>query len=303
MSASQVHCIPRIECLLAFLPTEILEIIVDYIGQTSLSSLYALGCTSKFFSARTSAFLYHTVHIRLEHESQDEISSRSKQITRKLQRNNALSMVRCLIIERQRLDGTDQSHPSTPMKDTNALRQHILELQSPKPGHRTRYLKWTREQDTKWLQVAALIRMLPSLTDLLYGGSNQFAPCLLKTLHESRPTCRLWLNTFRLHSIWGTRIDPTELALVSSPCLYSIRSDGFGSWEGGIRHHSMYDEEAICRIVAGIAPHIQEVHVMSYYGRQPADSQPRKQWTPFFHEICDDQPKKGSLRIPYRSRN
>ncbi|KAJ5267136.1 hypothetical protein N7478_009944 [Penicillium angulare] len=295
---------PRVDCFFELLPTEILEIILDYVGNNSPSSLRALALTSKSLLAVASPFIYRTVTIQLDRESDDEILSQSKRLLQNLQRFNAFSMVRCFRIERRRLDGKDRAISSSPTKYIDDLRQHVLEFPSPylRPFPRHHFpnglWEYTIEEDKKWPPVADLIRKMPQLRDLLYGGLTQFAPCLLEALHQSRPSCRLWLNTFKLNSLWDGdgQIDPHELALVSSPCLYSIRSDGFEPWDELPGDHFIFDREAICRIVATLAPCIQEVHVMRCYGSHKRHPRPKHRWAKFIEKAHDDMPKKGSLR-------
>ncbi|KAJ5093439.1 hypothetical protein N7456_009300 [Penicillium angulare] len=293
---------PRVYSFFELLPTEILGIILDYVNDNSPTSLRALALTSKSLLAVASAFIFRTVTIQLDRESDDEILSQSKQINQNLQRFNALPIVRCVIIERRRLDSKDRAHSSNPMKYIDDLRKHVLDFPLPylrptaRHGFPNGAWEFTTEEDKKWRPVADLIRNMSQLRDLLYGGSAQFAPCLLEALHQSRPSCRLWLNTFKLNSLWDGQIDPHELALISSPSLYSIRSDGFRSWDGVPGDHFIVDREAICRTVATLAPRIQEVHVMRCYVSHGRDPRPKHQWARFIGKAHDDTPTKGSLR-------
>src|SRR5205807_10350288 len=120
---------------------------------------------------------------------------------------------------------------------------------------------------------------LPGLVDLVYNYPDQFPPCLLQTLHEYRPQCRLRINTFNLYSLHAPVIDPYELLLATSPCLYSIRclhgednyirflyqEDGADADADADDSDSRtnYQAEAVMCLVAGLAPNLKEVHM--YY--------------------------------------
>lgn len=261
------------DCPFTRCPTEIVHTILSYLDHTSPLSLRALAYTSKDFLLVASPFIFHTVKIQLDREDYETISTQTNRLYRQLQWVNAFSQVRCLIIELPRYDGKQKSLPPTPIKrDINALRQYVLD--TPSVPHQTnlQYSTTTQEKDDMWLPIANLLRQLPSLNDLLYGGLYQFAPCLLKAIHESSFSCRLWLNRFKLHSLGAEQIDSHELALLSSPCLYSIKLDGFAHGENDSRYHSLdqenvYDEETICRTLVGLSPNLKEIHAR-YCGDQ-----------------------------------
>ncbi|KAJ5671745.1 hypothetical protein N7507_000872 [Penicillium longicatenatum] len=99
-----------------------------------------------------------------------------------------------------------------------------------------------------------------------------------------------------MRSLGAEQIDPHELALLSSPCLYSIKLDGFSHEDNASGNRSpeketAYDEETLCRTVTGLSPHLKEIHAR-YCGDQayfPAD-EPREQQNRF-----DSQITRGSL--------
>ncbi|KAJ6095705.1 hypothetical protein N7486_006451 [Penicillium sp. IBT 16267x] len=285
------------DCPFARCPTEIVHTILSYLDHTSPLSVRALAYTSKDFLLVSSSFIYHTVKIQLDREDHDTISTQTNQLYKELEWVNAFSQVRCLIIEPPRYDGKQNPLPSTPIKrDIRALRHYVLE--TPSVPHRAtfQYPTPTQEGDSMWLPIANLLRQLPSLNDLLYGGRHQFAPCLLKAIHEDSSSCRLWLNRFKLHSLGAEQIDSHELALLASPHLYSIRLDGSALGEKASRDRSLdqenvYDEEILCRTVAGLSPHLKEIHAR--YCGDPAyfpTEEPREQQNCF-----DSQITRGSL--------
>jgi hypothetical protein len=81
----------------------------------------------------------------------------------------------------------------------------------------------------------------------------------LETIHDSRPQCRLHVNTFHLRCLNGTdkfhpSLDPGnhELVLATSPCLYSIAA--------AVRAQPDYNADAIKELAAGLAPNLKRIH-------------------------------------------
>ncbi|KAK3294271.1 uncharacterized protein B0H64DRAFT_400270 [Chaetomium fimeti] len=80
------------------------------------------------------------------------------------------------------------------------------------------------DTDHHWLPLADLIPRLPGLVDVVYRCPSQFPPCLLKAMHASEKPARLHLQMFKLRSAYddSPTIDPYELEIITSSCLYSI---------------------------------------------------------------------------------
>ncbi|EQB43438.1 hypothetical protein CGLO_17893 [Colletotrichum gloeosporioides Cg-14] len=131
--------------------------------------------------------------------------------------------------------------------------------------------------DGFWKPLAKLIKKLPRLKDLLYACPNQFLPCLLTTLHEYHPSCRLHLRNFHLHSIKDRHglaavLDAEEtdheLRLASSPCLHSIRYS-YANSHGDYGRFNNNEEpnpnnihnSAVMRHVTRMAPNLKRVHL------------------------------------------
>lgn len=117
------------------------------------------------------------------------------------------------------------------------------------------------EEDVAWAPVVGLIKTLPHLATLVYDCRNQFPPSLLDVLHEHKPRCKLHHLTFRLRSLQSDVIDPYEMALATSPCLYSAKvanchRDSVGNDD--------FNQEAMMELVAGLAPNLKEVMIMNF---------------------------------------
>lgn len=121
----------------------------------------------------------------------------------------------------------------------------------------------TYENDSLWWPLARLLKHLPGLVDFIYACPPQLPPCLLQTLHKHLPACRLHHYTFFLRCLNGnlTNPDPHELALVTSPCLYSIHVR-YGDTKGqGSNGRPSYQRGVINNMIEGLAPNLKEVHL------------------------------------------
>lgn len=121
--------------------------------------------------------------------------------------------------------------------------------------------KWERVPDSSWKSLAQLIRQLPALADLSWNCSQSVSPCVLIALQEHALRRRLWINTFQFRNLHGPALDAHEVRLMTSPCLYAIRLDFLTAWpsKDGTETMHAYDEEAVMRLVAGMAPGLRKV--------------------------------------------
>ncbi|RKU44151.1 hypothetical protein DL546_005389 [Coniochaeta pulveracea] len=92
-------------------------------------------------------------------------------------------------------------------------------------------------------------------------GPHPFPLCLLQSLVQYNPHCRLHHFTFQLRTLHHPVIDPHELALVTAPCLYSIwmhyeETDGYDD-QGVPSYHA----EAVYSMVRGLALNLKAVHM------------------------------------------
>ena len=154
------------------------------------------------------------------------------------------------------------------------------------------------EEDEAWTPLVDLIRQLPALSDLFYACPGQFSPCLLQALHQHRPNCRLHISRFSFRSLNRPDLDAHELALATSPCLYSVlvRYDWYDS--DGIED---YNEEAVMHIATGLAPNLKEVRTFRAaagwsLARMRALETPRKPWQGFALNKQKQIFTRGSLR-------
>lgn len=105
-----------------------------------------------------------------------------------------------------------------------------------------------------WEPLAGPVKKLTGLTDLFFLCEEVFLRCVLKMLHNRRPTCRLHLSNFsiRCSSMSGT--GPYAFQLATSPCLYSLSTEYHGAFPSGYHEfldYRAYQREAVMLLASG----------------------------------------------------
>lgn len=139
------------------------------------------------------------------------------------------------------------------------------------------------------------MRRMRGLTDLYYKGSRIIHSCLLETLHEELPRCRLHF-TFGLFSLDQGDPDAHIVALATSPSLYSVCFP-LNNWEHS--HPRLMD--ALYAMVGGLAPNLKEIH--RWHNAMPARD-PNLPPRPWRGLPSDTTPSKGSLHyLAFKTSN
>lgn len=121
--------------------------------------------------------------------------------------------------------------------------------------------------DDRWELLIELIRCMPDLEDLFFHWNESFPKCLLDSLHEHRPRCRLHLSSFEFRKLIRSpdgeslMIHEDELAVATSPCLHSIICDTKDCWNN--------TDIALLNMVSGMAPNLKEVTHLCWKSRDP----------------------------------
>jgi hypothetical protein len=262
------------------------------------SSLLAFACTSKASFAAAAPRLYKTVRIWLDDESQAIVSKNANKLLENLTRRDASQHVRFFILDSQTAMGygAKKAALTATHRDHHLLSSQIVN-RSPILYRPRRIPIDNSHANEIWRPVANLVRALPGLVDFFYTAEYQFAPCLLEALHESTPKCRLWLNTFKLHSLREPQLDPHEHALVTSRCLHSIRYDGEDNGTRGYDRRPFNDWKGIYHVVAELAPHLQNAYMRCYLGSHRIVLANEESENPrFLNGWCKKPAKKGSLQ-------
>ncbi|KAL1852475.1 hypothetical protein Daus18300_012156 [Diaporthe australafricana] len=152
----------------------------------------------------------------------------------------------------------------------------------------------TAEEDAAWAPFIRLVKALPRLTKLVYDCRNQFPPTLLAALHIYHPRCRLHHLTFRLRSLLQQDPDPHEMALATSPCLHRVKLHC--AWRNSNAQDD-FNEEAMLELVAGLAPNLKELSMISVFPALPSSGwrDPRAAWRGLPGFVEPDKSAIGSL--------
>lgn len=107
------------------------------------------------------------------------------------------------------------------------------------------------EHDAEWLLLAYLTQTLPGISDFTWGCREQIPACVLRTLHASKPGCRLHLQSFTLRSLIRPaseliHLHAYEFELATSPCLHSIALRYDLKSSAG---YTNYNEEAVMELI------------------------------------------------------
>jgi hypothetical protein len=279
------------------LPAEIVSMIVVDLDFVDPSSLLALACTSKASFAAAAPRLYKTVRIWLEDESQATISEKASQLLENLTRREVSQHVRYFILDSQKAIGNRKVALTAAHREHDSLSSQIVN-RVPIVFRVRRIATDNPHANDVWRPVANLVRALPGLVDFFYTAEYQFAPCLLEAVLESTPKCRLWLNTFKLHSLRDLELDPHEYALVTSRCLHSIKYDGEDDGNRGRdRRYPFDDWKGIYHVVSELAPSLQNAYMRCYLNSHRIVLANEESRNPGFLDGWYEKPaKKGSLQ-------
>lgn len=265
---------------LADLPVEILQHIARLVRDTHRPSFYAFCVTNKRYRLAFLSLIFHELHVSVNDckALQNDVNLLLKSLLSTVC-GDVTQYVRHLCLKGSlylmKSDGGEVTMTATDDFDGTANHEDRLQrfqlegldelLDENEPllntslGEEDHFV--TPEQDAAWIPVANLIKTLPNLAKLVYNCHNQFPPSLLNVLHSHRPQCRLYHHTFRLRSLRSKfdRLDPHELAVATSPCLYSVKLRCSPYNEDGEPDQNL---QAIWELVAGLAPNLKEVSVI-----------------------------------------
>jgi hypothetical protein len=235
------------------LSNEVLNKIFLCVDHNHKPTLKALALVNKHFHALACPFLFST--LRLFVQDQDQVSSIVQTFPVRVIENT-----RHLIIERLPREKIYPYYLYSPLDEVHdsffhSARQNWETIEHPGWGP---FLIGFAD-DIKWKPLATSISQMHALRDLTYNCNYQLSPCILETIHQSQPQCRLHINTFYLRCLNGPiQFNPVldlenhELALATSPCLYSITA--------AITGLADYNYNAIKELSAGLAPNLKKIH-------------------------------------------
>jgi hypothetical protein len=301
------------------LPLLVQERICEYLTQAdddpaNRRSLWAFTLTSRSCCAVAAAQRF--CQIQLKFPAADELKSDLRRLNEVLSTNGRYRYVRRLRVlrvtpeqERQILrlpvGEQDEEREDFEYKDVWNKRDYFDMHDFCRPSKVSKECGEgnMRDHPEAWQPLAHLISQLPALEDLVWACGSLIPQCILSTVHAIG--CHLHVHCFRLPSLVQHRdkpqpIDPDDYALATSPFLSSIVVSVYGFDGNGLVE---YTEEAVMRMVGGIAPRL--AHVRLYYdsvgdslSSREAIRLGKPAWSGFFPGAAepDKLPVLGSLR-------
>lgn len=255
------------------LPLHLFEYICQYVPRRSLFSLSS--ASSLCYQAATPR---RFSRVKLTIRNKEKLRRDLDKLLVVLGRGNLFSHVRRVITIGCMVDNADQSHaPSTTSPvgthdDGESDGESDSDCDCNSDGgfqgsFNTAPLlsqEQKQAQQEAWLPFAQFLGQLPVLTDLVFTCTNQITPCVLAALHQHHPKSRLHIDGFSLPSLRQNKhrlhdIDPDDLALATSPCLYNLRTR---CRTYGKRDRVDFKLEALEHIVAsGCAPGLRKINI------------------------------------------
>jgi hypothetical protein len=227
------------------LPVEIVERICDCLDR---HSVFQLALVSRNFCNGAASQMFHTVSVRFT--SRDTFRENCEYANSVLASPGKSRQVRHLRV-------FDFMKGDTSIKGDWDARPSTRNCGPKMPG----------DVFTDTANCERLVRIMMQLTtlrDFTWGCVEQIPSRVLHFLHESSPLIRLRMPLFCLKSLILSpndpiRIDPHELELATSPCLYSLGHRDTN--EAGRQGLVDYNASAVFEIVAGAAPNLREVDI------------------------------------------
>lgn len=137
-----------------------------------------------------------------------------------------------------------------------------------------------------WITLSSFLQKLPALRELTWGCVEQIPSCVLKSIHEKgQPLVRLHMQSFMLRCLRqrpedSMKLDPVEVELAGSLCLYSLTMLYNNLDEEGFVN---YNEQAVLDMVRGGARNLR--HIRLFWEKSDnspwllqAWRKPRQQW-------------------------
>jgi hypothetical protein len=233
---------------LSSLPAEILILICGFLQDTSTSlrDLKALSLMNRTFQAVTRDFVYHATTLRLADFEQQEDDIRRLKSTGLTGSINHL-----IVIAPKSLMNHYSCQKVSCYHEAEGWLGDCCPPNTMSPGI-------FKHLDSYWEPLATFITQLPKLTDFTFDSSYQLPACILRTLETQIPTCRLHMRPLYFRSLVEDRLDSHELAIATSPSLYSVAAgcpNEYGDKSSRVKDLNNF---ALLFLLSGIAPNLTE---------------------------------------------
>jgi hypothetical protein len=287
-------------------PPEVLLFIGELLDLIDPHSLLDLACTSRHCYSTVISISYQTLRFSANLEHLDKDVQMYSQL---LNRVNGHGRVSRLIISGGFVTNPQEQQewrrPTMTVAeycgddDDEIITEHRKYLS--KTGNRElETLESAYESDHLWRTLAEFISHLPSLDSIFYTRPSQFPPCLLKSIHQHRPQCKLYLTNFNIWSLHADQTDDYEFRLLTSPCLYGIMIRYYDDSGYDADGRPVYHAEALMSLISGLSPNLKKVYIshQSLYNRSGLARQTRLSRANFRKDcfvINDKSPSPSSL--------
>jgi hypothetical protein len=257
------------------LPREILVLISDFLDQIQPSSVINLACVnSNFLSICTPLLQVRTLKFSV-YDDGEQLAEDILHYSELLQRLGGFRAVRRVIIVtsddkkvisedmQQRRSQQQWQRPKISTLDYRGHEYDVLRNNTQKPGL-PKYKDTAHQKNRLWIPLADFILRLPLLDSIFYSSYYQVPPCILDSILQSRPQCRLYITRFALWSLGPQGItDPYELELIASPLLHGIGTAstsiyGYTNQDPAPREH-IYLDQALRHLVSDLTPQLKNL--------------------------------------------
>lgn len=295
-------------CHLEELPPEILDQCCQYLDSAFKPSLLAFSLTSRRCRSAACAWIFR--RIRFSVTGRIQLQRDVEECLRVLKAAHSLRNVRTLMVDGYMPhDKSGDSEREMLRRCARGLRDYVKDdaLSCPSSiSHKVLDFSppaIVQENDESWAPIARLINQLPALRDFIYGALNQLSPCLLKSLEQHEPYCRLHHLKFYLRSLLrrdpSSPIDSYECKLATSRCLHTIIFH--------CRNHcgdDDFNQDAVLQLASGAAPNLNSVTMWNAGVSCPPrvyDDSPSP-WLPWGGLPCGEFDRKEQQNTSKRGR-
>ncbi|KAH7317128.1 hypothetical protein B0I35DRAFT_434612 [Stachybotrys elegans] len=277
------------------LPLHLLQTIAEELAacdDPERRSLFALSLVSRIFNVATKGQRFHYIHLVVK--SAEQLRREIERRHEWLRANEALGHVRilkvsgCMSLEEEPNTAEQNAGPSVaPSKadaeqeaqsgDDDCMYDPCRLPRAPIHFHPSRHRQGPEKQryEAAWAPLTLFLSKLPGLTDLVHACKDQISPSVLAAFQQHHPKGRLHMHTFSLPSLFrplgdSRPIHEDDLALITSPCLYSISLE-YRQWVIDATDHDdtlqfgpyriNHNRHVVQQMMRGLAPRLAKVHI------------------------------------------
>jgi hypothetical protein len=242
------------------LPAELILKIAQFLVDSHLPSLRNFSSVNSTIRQPITSILFREVSIRCMN-SNDLVSDIAELCDILIKYDCALSVKALIMVDFDRQftkpslyhwRGSDPYCGSTARGEYKYKRPRRCDLAAP--------LLPPLAEKRRWRSLPEFLERIPKLQDLIFDVHTQFPTDALEVLHRTNPRCRLHMPQFRLRSLGQSALSPRELALISSPCVYSI----ILRLRAGVPERYDFNWDAVFNMINGAAPNLRHVRIIDH---------------------------------------